>query len=153
MDDAGPTYRFAGHVLDLGKGILKDSTGEIALRPKSFGLLVHLVRNAGRVVPKDELLKTVWPDVIVTDDSLTQCISDIRRALGDKGPVLLRTVARRGYVFAEDALEPANAAQRPMPAGQRAASFERPSIAVLRFANLSGDPEQVGHGARPELFL
>lgn len=142
MDDAGPTYRFTGHVLDLGKGILKDSTGEIALRPKSFGLLVHLVRNAGRVVPKDELLNTVWPDVIVTDDSLTQCISDIRRALGDKGPVLLRTVARRGYVFAEDALEPANAAQRPMPAGQRPASSERPSIAVLRFANLSGDPEQ-----------
>lgn len=141
MDDAGPTYRFAGHVLDLGKGILKASAGEVALRRKSFDLLAYFVRNAGRVVPKDELLDAVWPGVTVTEDSLTQCVSDIRRALGDKG-LLLRTVPRRGYVFAEAAFEPAEAAGRHDPADRPGALFDRPSIAVLRFANLSGDPMQ-----------
>ena len=60
-------------------------------------LLVSLVRNAGRMMSKDELLRAVWSDVIVTEDSLTQCITDIRRALGDKAQALIRTMPRRGY--------------------------------------------------------
>ena len=54
----------------------------VELRPKSFVLLGYLVRHAGRVIPKDELLDAVWNDVTVTEDSVTQCIRDIRLALG-----------------------------------------------------------------------
>jgi DNA-binding winged helix-turn-helix (wHTH) protein len=62
-------------------------------------VLRHLATNLGRVVTKDELLEVNWPGVTVTDDSLTQCISEIRRALGDAGRDLVRTVPRRGYMI------------------------------------------------------
>jgi len=102
---AGPIYRFAGFSLDTGACLLRNGSGEIALRPKSFDLLSYLIRNAGRVVPKAELMDAVWPNVTVTDDSLTQCISDIRRALEDANHVLLRTVSRRGYLLSGEAIE------------------------------------------------
>jgi adenylate cyclase len=102
----GPVYRFSGRVLDLGRGILSDAAGRIDLRPKSLALLVYMVRNAGRVISRDELMKAVWPDVIVGDDSLTQCIRDVRRALGDDAQTLVRTIARRGYIFDAAFLEP-----------------------------------------------
>jgi DNA-binding winged helix-turn-helix (wHTH) protein len=107
----GPVYRFAGRVLDLRRGILAAADGLIDLRPKSLAVLVHLVRNAGRVIGRDELLTTVWPDVIVGDDSLTQCIRDLRRAIDDEVRTLVRTIARRGYLFDAAALEPAAAAR------------------------------------------
>src|SRR3954452_4583123 len=79
---------------------LRDATGtRIELRNRSFGVLRHLATNAGRLVTKDELLEVNWPGVTVTDDSLTQCISEIRRALGDAGRDLVRTVPRRGYMI------------------------------------------------------
>ncbi len=62
-------------------------------------MLRHLATNAGRVVTKDELLEANWPGVTVTEDSLTQCISEIRRVLGDAGRDLIRTVPRRGYMI------------------------------------------------------
>ncbi len=92
-------YRFADLTLDTAQGRLTGLEGDVKLRPKSFLLLCYLVRNAGRVLPKDELMSAVWPDVIVTEDSLTQCISDVRRTLGDAGARLLKTVPRRGYLF------------------------------------------------------
>ena len=69
------------------------------LRPKSFAVLKYLVENAGRLVAKDELINAIWPSVSVTDESLTHCVSDIRRALSDSDQRLIRTVARRGYLF------------------------------------------------------
>jgi hypothetical protein len=84
----GPVYRFAGRVLDLRRGILASADGPIDLRPKSLAVLVHLVRNAGRVIGRDELLTKVWPDVIVGDDSLTQCVRDLRRAIGHEARTL-----------------------------------------------------------------
>ena len=66
----------AGLTLDLRREELRNATGtRIELRNRSFGVLRHLVTNAGRVVTKDELLEVNWPGVTVTDDSLTQCIS------------------------------------------------------------------------------
>lgn len=110
-------FDFAGHKLDLAKGRLHGPGGEVALRPKSFDLLVYLLQNAGRVIPKDELLDAIWPDVTVTEDSLTQCIRDIRLALGESGAGLLRTVPRRGYLFADAAgwNGPADATELPQP--------------------------------------
>lgn len=69
----------------------------IPLRPQAIKVLEHLLVHAGRVVGRDELFEAVWPGVVVTDDSLVQCVSDIRAALGDAGRDLLRTVPRRGY--------------------------------------------------------
>ena len=90
----------AGLTLDLQREELRDPAGtRIELRNRSFGVLRHLATNAGRVVTKDELLEVNWPGVTVTEDSLTQCISEIRRALGDAGRDLVRTVPRRGYMI------------------------------------------------------
>ncbi|MER8932516.1 MULTISPECIES: winged helix-turn-helix domain-containing tetratricopeptide repeat protein [Mesorhizobium] len=136
--EAQPIYSFAGFSLDTGAGLLRDSSGEIALRPKSLDVLTFLVRNAGRVVSKDELLQTIWSDVIVTEDSLTQCISDIRRSLGPRGEGLIRTVPKRGYMLPGEALKwPPAVDARPtlqLP--------DKPSLVVLPFENLSSDPEQ-----------
>jgi DNA-binding winged helix-turn-helix (wHTH) protein/tetratricopeptide (TPR) repeat protein len=86
--------------LDLRREELRDAAGaRIDLRNRSFGVLRHLVTSAGRVVSKEELLATNWPGLTVTEDSLTQCISEIRRVLGESGRELVRTVARRGYMI------------------------------------------------------
>src|SRR6266576_1660482 len=91
--------RFAGFTLDLRRGCLRADDREMELRPKSFAVLKYLVENAGRLVAKDELINAIWPSVTVTDESLTHCVSDIRRALADSDQRLIRTVARRGYLF------------------------------------------------------
>jgi DNA-binding winged helix-turn-helix (wHTH) protein len=94
------SYCFEAYTLDLRRGCLRKVDREIGLRPKSFEVLRHLVENAGRLVSKDELVKRVWPEVIVTDECLTQCVSEVRRALGDGEQRLIKTVPRRGYLFA-----------------------------------------------------
>ena len=70
----------------------------IQLRPKSFDVLLHLCSNNGQLVEKALLVKAVWKKVCVTDDSLVQCIVDIRKALGTDSKHL-RTVSRRGYML------------------------------------------------------
>lgn len=69
----------------------------ISLRPQSLDVLHTLASNSGKVVSKDDLIKAVWKDVNVTDDSLTQCIADIRRAIGDSNRLILQTVPKQGY--------------------------------------------------------
>ena len=94
--------RFDRYVLDLDRGCLVLGENEIALRPKTFTVLHFLVENCGRLVSKEELFAAVWPDLAVTDDTLVQSIGELRRALGDDGPRLIRTVPRRGYRFESD---------------------------------------------------
>lgn len=90
---------FNEFTLDLARGCLFRNGEEIKLRPKSFDTLKHLVENSGRLISKDELFATVWPGTAVTDDSLVQCLIEIRRALGENGQQLIKTVPRRGYIF------------------------------------------------------
>src|SRR5262245_29680964 len=91
--------RFDRYVLDLGRGgLLLDGT-EVTLRPKTFGVLRHLVENPGRLISKDELIAAVWPNLAITDDALVQSIGELRRAFGDDGPRLITTIPRRGYRF------------------------------------------------------
>ena len=87
----------------------------VPLRPKAFDVLLHLARNRNRVVSKDELMEAIWPNVFVTENSLVQCISDIRAALGEDGPAILKTVARRGYTFAAPVLEAEPMAEEAAP--------------------------------------
>ena len=91
--------RFDRYVLDLDRGCLLLDGSEIALRPKTFAVLRYLVENSNRLVSKDELFAAVWPDLAVTDDALVQSIGELRRALADEGPRLIKTVPRRGYRF------------------------------------------------------
>jgi DNA-binding winged helix-turn-helix (wHTH) protein/tetratricopeptide (TPR) repeat protein len=91
---------FDGFTLDLKRGCLVGREGrEVRLRPKSFDVLRYLTENSGRLIAKEELIGSVWPDTAVTDDSLVQCLIEVRRALGDEGQHLVKTVPRRGYIF------------------------------------------------------
>ena len=87
-----------GHVLDLDRHALLDAAGaRIELRPQALDLLCLLASRAGETVDKRHLMQQVWPGLIVTDDSLVQAVSDIRRAIGDDGHHVVQTVPRRGY--------------------------------------------------------
>ena len=92
-------YSFGDFTLDLERGALQKCGADVRLRPKSFEMLCYLVENHGRLVSKDELLNAVWGHTVVTEGSITQCLIDIRRILGDKSQSLIRTVPRRGYIF------------------------------------------------------
>ena len=174
MANRPSVYAFADLTLDLARGTLRRGDREVDLRPKAFNLLAHFAQNPGRVIPKAELLDTVWPDVVVTEGSLNQCVAEIRKALGEHSAALLRTVPRRGFLFADagsasaatvvgDAREgerrardadaaashvadAADAATAPRgertPAAAPDPGAGPPSVAVLPFANLSGDVEQ-----------
>jgi adenylate cyclase len=93
-------FRFEGFVLDTVRRSLRSSDQPVCLRSKSFDVLCALVTRAGQVVRKDELMQAAWREVVVTDDSLVQCVGDIRRALGDGDQQIVKTVPRRGYLFA-----------------------------------------------------
>jgi DNA-binding winged helix-turn-helix (wHTH) protein len=118
------------------------------LRRKSFEVLRYLVENTGRVVTKEELIKAVWPDVTISDESLTQCISEVRRALGEQSHRIIKTVPRRGYLFnVPISQSDTTAAQSPNDASLSVQAsppvpLRRASIAILPFTNLSSDPEQ-----------
>ncbi len=131
---------FDRYVLDLRRGSLKSGEQDIELRPKSFELLRLLAENAGRLVGKEEIAAKVWPDVVVTDSSLTQCIKELRRALGNDGERLIVTVARRGYRLesAASAVPPTGASAaaglRSAPiAAAAAASGKRSALDLRRF--------------------
>src|SRR3954463_10525442 len=97
---AGPMrLRFDRYVLDLERGCILAGNEEIAIRPKTFEFLRYLVSNPGRLVSKDELLTAVWPNVLVSEDSLVQCVTELRRALRDQEQRLIKTLQRRVYRF------------------------------------------------------
>jgi DNA-binding winged helix-turn-helix (wHTH) protein/tetratricopeptide (TPR) repeat protein len=101
-------YRVGRFTLDIGRGALLGHDGaEVPLRPKPFSLLCHLARHAGRVQSHDEILAAVWPGVFVTEDSVTLCVRQLRLALGDTEGGILRTVPRRGYLLAAEAVSAA----------------------------------------------
>ena len=151
-------FRFEGYTLDVARDALRSADREVALRRKSFELLRYLVENPDRLVTKEELLKAIWPNVVVTDEPLMQCVSEVRQAIGDSKQTIIATVPRRGYRFAAPVSRVAtSAAAAPQPApptaessaaspdyGPRSQSppLDRPSVAVLPFANLSDGAQQ-----------
>jgi TolB-like protein/DNA-binding winged helix-turn-helix (wHTH) protein/Flp pilus assembly protein TadD len=100
MQREKPQVLFFGEfTLDLSRGCLRHGDGEVKLRPKSFDVLRYLVENHGRLVGKEDLIRSVWSDTAVTDNSLAQCLIEIRRALDDDSQTIIRNVPRRGYIF------------------------------------------------------
>lgn len=147
-------YRFEDFVLDPQRRELTRGSEPIAVGPQVFDVLLHLVGNRARVVSKDGLLDAVWKGRIVSESTLTSHINAARKAVSDNGQEqrLIRTVARKGFRFvgAVTEVEPANASDpaattgpstRPAP-DRDLALPDRPSIAVLPFLNLSGEPAQ-----------
>ena len=99
-------YSFGEFTLDVEHRTLQCAGQDLALRPKSFEVLVCLVEHHGHLTTRGELMETVWPGTTVTDNSLAQCMVEIRRALDDDAQQLIRTVARRGYMFAAPVTTP-----------------------------------------------
>ena len=112
--------------LDLTRGCLRVGDRNIELRPKAFAVLHHLAENAGRLVPKQELYQAVWPDVVVSDDSLVQCIRELRDKLGDEEHCLIKTVHRRGYLL--DVPVTIDAASVKFPVQAANSSSEEPAV-------------------------
>ncbi|HEX6398748.1 MAG TPA: winged helix-turn-helix domain-containing protein, partial [Steroidobacteraceae bacterium] len=155
---------FDDYVLDLARGCLLREGREVTLRPKTFAVLRYLVEHMGELISKDTLLAAVWPNLIVTDDTLVQSIGELRRAFAEAGHEYITTVPRRGYRFETprpaDLVEPVKRAfrwrwkygiavplslvlivfalwftMRPREAGTEAFASARPAIAVLPFQN------------------
>lgn len=92
-------FDFGHFTLDLDRGALRADGEDVSLRPQSFEVLRILVENHGRLVTKEQLHAEVWGGVAVTDDSLTHCLIDIRKAISDSDKKIIRTVPRRGFIF------------------------------------------------------
>ncbi len=90
---------FGAHSIDLGQCALMRDMQPIHLRPKTFDVLRYLAMRAGQLVTKQQLIEAVWPNAAVSDDSLVQCIKEIRLALQDADQAVIKTIARRGYLF------------------------------------------------------
>src|SRR6187401_3600252 len=116
------TYRFGPFLLDPAAYRLAREGTPIAVSPKVLDLLLMFVRQPSLLLTKDEIFRVLWPDVAVTDNALTQVVSELRQALGDSpaSPQYLQTVARRGYRFIA-------AVELETPAAPPASVVERPS--------------------------
>ncbi len=132
--------------LDLARRELRRGGVIVSLEPKAFDLLLYLVQQRDRVVSKDDLLREVWGGRIVSESALTTRINAVRRALGDNGAaqLLVRTFTRKGIRFIGEVTE---APDRGGPIDGNAPGLvsetgDRPSIAVLPFRNMTGDPAQ-----------
>ena len=135
-------YSFRNFTLDLQSGVLRRNGDEITLRHKSFDVLACLVEHHGRLVTKAALMEAVWPNTAVTDNSLAQCLVEIRRALGDDSQQLIRTVARRGYIFTASVSTPVVEISRtwvgaPAGAPPLAASHPAPAALLWRWIGIA----------------
>jgi DNA-binding winged helix-turn-helix (wHTH) protein len=121
--DPRHTRAFKDFTLDLDRACLLRGAEEVKLRPKVFEALKYLVLNNNRLVTKDEMIQALWTDSFVTDDSLVQCLVELRRGLGDDAQGCIKTVPKRGYIFTAEVRDPPPAkgeAQRAAEAMPRA---------------------------------
>ena len=116
------SYSFGEYTLDLTRGALLKAGADVKLRPKSFEVLRVLVERHGQLVTKDELLSAIWGHIVVTEASVTQCLVDVRRAIGDKRQRIIRTVPRRGFIFDVPVVESDGTVQVDDPQFQPSAS-------------------------------
>jgi adenylate cyclase len=136
---------FGGYRFDVGTGRLWSGTREVRLTPKASAVLKVLVAHAGEPVTKEDLFASVWTDTTVTDDALTSCIQELRRALEDdaKQPRFIETRHRRGYRFVARL-----AAGSPAGVVDAVDVIDSPpapgisTIAVLPFADMSPGRDQ-----------
>ncbi|MGA7182661.1 MAG: winged helix-turn-helix domain-containing tetratricopeptide repeat protein [Pseudolabrys sp.] len=153
-------FSFADFEIDVAQHELRRKGEIVPIEPQVFDLLVHLVRNRDRVVTKKDLIDVVWQGRVISEATLNSRVFAARRAIGDNGEVQLfiRTHHKRGFRFVgqvENSVPPSDTfaaipVRRPPAVGdsvkdQQDAALalpDKPSIAVLPFENMSGDPEQ-----------
>ena len=144
-------YSFEDFVLDADLRELRRGEAVIAIQPQVFDLLEYLIRKRQHVVSKDDLMAAVWGGRMVSESSVATRINAARTALGDSGEAqrLIRTLPRKGVRFVGTVQEKARTTTgvseaTPLTEGLHAAPPipDKPSIAVLPFQNMSGDPEQ-----------
>jgi DNA-binding winged helix-turn-helix (wHTH) protein/tetratricopeptide (TPR) repeat protein len=130
------TRRFGPFVLDAATYRLTREGAPIALSPKALDLLFLFADRPGLLLTKDAIFNELWPDVTVTDNALTQVVSEIREALDDQpaSPRFVETVPRRGYRFVADVASAAEPGREAPAAGVRV-------IAIKPFTNVTGDKE------------
>ena len=143
MSNNNLCYEFGPYQLDSCTRILTREGEGIPLTPKATEILIALVKHAGQLVEKDELLKEVWPDTFVEESNLTQNIFTLRKALGDDrtGPKYIETVARRGYRFLATVRTVSHVENLDSWAQPAVVVPQSPVVAVLPFINNTGDPE------------
>jgi len=126
-------YEFGEFRIEAAKRLLLRNGAAVALTPRVFDTLLHLVRSRGKVVDKDELMQVIWPDTVVEENNLNQNISTLRRVLGESRGEnrYIATIPGRGYAFIATVDRAAEGAESPKPV----------ILAVLPFENLSGEPE------------
>jgi len=139
-------YLFEEYGFDTDRRELHRGTDAVSITPQVFDLLDYLIRNRERVVSKDDLIKAIWNGRSVTDAALTTRLNAARGAIGDSGEEqhFIKTLPRRGFRFVGQVREVREIAS--LNSGDTPDSVPalpgKPSIAVLPFANMSGDPEQ-----------
>jgi TolB-like protein/Tfp pilus assembly protein PilF len=140
-------YRFENYELDVTRRELRRGTGLIAVEPQVFDLLDYLIRYRDRVVSKDDLMAAVWKGRIVSESALTSRINSARAAVGDTGEEqrLIKTLRSKGFRFvgvvSEEQGVPAVAGSTERTVAPPALA-DQPSIAVLPFNNMTGNPGQ-----------
>ena len=141
-------YLFKDYSLDTDGRELYRGTNVVSIAPQVFDLLDYLIRNRERVVSKDDLINAIWNGRSVSDAALTTRLNVARSVIGDsgEGQRLIKTLPRKGFRFVgqvREAPAPTGAAATDSPVDLPNPSLpEKPSIAVLPFENMSGDPEQ-----------
>ena len=138
-------YLFEEYAFDTARRQLCCGPDVIAVTPQVFDLLAYLIRHRERVVTKDDLIGAIWNGRIVSDAALTTRLNAARCAIDDSGAEqrLIKTFPRKGFRFVGQVREAREVAPNPGDAPESAPAVpDNPSIAVLPFANMSGDPEQ-----------
>ncbi|MGC1497215.1 MAG: winged helix-turn-helix domain-containing protein [Sulfitobacter sp.] len=143
MSSASRQIRLGNATYHVETESLITATGdEVMLRSQSAIVLRFLAENLGVLVTRDDLVAKVWPDVAVTDDSLTQCISDIRKAMGDKSRSILKTVPKRGYILRGEHIAPQEPVADTQDIAAAALQFSAKRMAAVAIADLS-EPVEV----------
>jgi TolB-like protein len=143
-------YLFDEYAFDTDRRELYRGADAVSIAPQVFDLLDYLIRNRERVVSKDDLINAIWNGRIVSDAALTTRLNVARSAIGDSGEDqrLIKTLPRKGFRFVatvREAQGPTGAEVADCPAEPPRPTLtlpNKPSIAVLPFANLGSDPEQ-----------
>src|SRR5579863_3544028 len=108
-------YEFGPFRVDPNQRVLLRGNQRVPLQPKAFDTLLVLVRNSDKVVLKEDLMKSVWPDTFVEESNLTQNIFVLRKTLGESAGErrYIVTVPGRGYRFAAKVRTPEEASKEP----------------------------------------
>jgi len=151
----GTVFRFDGFELDPQRGELRGPDRKaIKLRPKTFEMLRLFATDAGRVISKQELMDAIWPNVHVGEDSLFQCIRELRAALGDDRRKMIRLVSGRGYMFTTEILHgPAELPHSPETTSRPAKRLFGPDLRRPVAAALVGLCTVIGFGAAASIFV